>query len=124
MTSELIRSSTSRALTGSSSLTRTRTVGCEGVSEPSDSSSSTRFGGRISAASASPDSTMSRACSSLETGMHSIREQSSLRAPAMSNFVPASTNGCSWGTWLRKATRGVSGPRESAKPISTAITTG
>ena len=28
------------------------------------------------------------------------------------------------GTWLRKATRGFSGPRESAKPISTAITIG
>ena len=56
--------------------------------------------------------------------MQSIREQSSLRAPAMSNLVPARTNGWPWGTWLRKATRGVSGPRESAKPISTAIATG
>ena len=56
--------------------------------------------------------------------MHSIREQSSLRAPAMSNSVPASTSCWPSGTWLRKATRGVSGPRDSAKPISTAITTG
>ena len=33
VTSELIRSLTRRALTGSSSLTRTRTVGCEGFSD-------------------------------------------------------------------------------------------
>ena len=62
VTSELIRSLTSAALTGSSSLTRTRTVGWVGFRPPSDSSFVIRSGGRIRAASASPDSTMSRAC--------------------------------------------------------------
>ncbi len=124
MISELIRSSTRLAFTGSSSLTSTRTVGCEGVSEASDSRSWMKSFGRISAASASPDWTISRACSSLETSMQSIREQSSPRAPVMSSCWPPITSGVPSGTSFRNATRGFSGPRESAKPISTAIAIG
>jgi hypothetical protein len=56
--------------------------------------------------------------------MQSSREQSSLLAPVMSNSVPPTISGVPAGTSLRKATRGFSGPRESANPISTAIATG
>ena len=109
---------------GSSSLTSTLTVGLSGFSPASDCSRSIRSAGRISAPSTSPDSTFSRASSSLETGTHSIRSQSSLLAPSRSKSSPPICSGVSGGTSLRKATRGFSGPALSAKPIRTAITIG
>ena len=119
-----MRSLTRLALTGSSSLTSTFTVGCEGFSDASDSRSLMKSLGRIRAARTSPDWTICRACSSLETSMQSIREQSSPRALVTSSCCPLITSGVPAGISLRNATRGFSGPRESAKPISTAIAIG
>ena len=70
-----ILSSTACALSGFSSLTRTSTFGVPGARVESELISSTRSGGRISAASASPDSTSSTASSRLFTWMHSTRSQ-------------------------------------------------
>ena len=79
----------------------------------------------ISAASASPDLTLSSA---------SAREWTRIGLIAWNSWLVYFDTSIDWpprsilladaGTWFRKATRGFSGPRDSAKPISSAITIG
>ena len=120
-----IRSSTSRALTGSSWFSSTSTLGVPGVSVESELSWSTRSSGRISAASTSPDSTSATASSRLSTRTHWTREQMRSLTPTAGSWrSPPTLIRVSAGTSLRKAIRGFSGEREIAKPTSTAISTG
>ncbi len=126
MISELIRSSTSRAFTGSSSLTKTST---EAGSSPEPlswaCSLSRKSSGMISAARTSPSATLSSASSRLLTATHSMRSQSWSNAASWENPPsPSSSPPFSAAISLKKATRGLSGPRETAKPISTARTIG
>ncbi len=67
---------------------------------------------------------MSIASARVETRTHSILLQRRLRAPTTLKSLPPTWTAVPLGTWLRKATRGFSGPLEIAKPTSTAISTG
>src|SRR5690349_21582564 len=79
----------------------------------------------MSAASASPDLTLSSASARECTGIGLIAENSWLVYFVTSiDWPPRLILLADAGTWLRKATRGFCGPRESAKPISRAITIG
>ena len=55
---------------------------------------------------------------------HSILLQRRLRAPTTLKLLPPTWTAVPFGTWLRKATRGFSGPLEIANPTRTAISTG
>ena len=119
-----MRSSTSCALTGSSSLTSTSTLGVPGVRVESELILSTRSAGRISAARTSPDLTSSIASARSFTWTHSTREQIRSLTPAAGSCWPPTLTLVPAGTSLRKATRGFCGPPEIAKPTSSAIRTG
>ncbi len=111
-------------LIGSSSLTRTSISGVSGLRLPSDWSFSSRSVGRMIAPRTSPDSTISRASSRVSTSTQSTFAQSSSLASPMSKSSPPMATGVSAESSSTKATFGVDGPRESAKPIRTAITIG
>ena len=79
----------------------------------------------ITAASTAPDRTFSRASSRLATGTCSIALKSSFVYVRMLSFsLPSRIVSRFSGTRLRNATRGLSGPLDSANPISVAIAIG
>ena len=72
-----------------------------------------------------PTCTLSTASARLCTSIGSTDSNSSLAYLDASIRWPPSLNVLALGgTWLKKATFGLSGARDSASPISTAITTG
>ena len=78
-----------------------------------------------SAASTSPERTFSSASRRLRTGTRSTAPNS--ESEYVSTLIDSPPSGivCCWGgISSRKATRGLSGPLESAKPISSAIAIG
>ena len=124
LSSEEIRSSTSRALTGSSSLTITSTSAGRGQrgervdpARRGRRAGSGRRGRRPTRPCRSPRPRCrpGRTRSARRGGRGRRRRRSRRRRPRP---------GVSFGTSLRKATRGLSGPRETAKPTRTAISTG
>ncbi len=79
----------------------------------------------ISAASTAPERTFASASSRFCTSTRSIAVNSVFVYVLMSSFwLPRRIVPRFSGTWLRNATRGFSGPLESAKPISVAIAIG
>ena len=79
----------------------------------------------ISAASASPDLTLSSASVRECTRIGLIDLNSSFEYfETLIDVPPMLIVLAAGGTWLRKATRGFCGPRDSAKPISSAMAIG